>query len=58
MVAPRAAITEWIPRWRKNGWKTALSKPVKNQEDIERLDRLCQQVNVKWVRLLVRMLPS
>ena len=26
----RRGVTEWMPRWKKNGWKTADRKPVKN----------------------------
>ena len=25
-------ITEWIGKWRKNGWKTSSKKPVKNED--------------------------
>ena len=31
-------ITTWIKSWKKNGWKTADKKPVKNQELWEELD--------------------
>jgi len=42
-------MTEWVPNWKRNGWMTSKKEPVKNREDIQRLDSLCQQVNVKWV---------
>ena len=31
-------ITKWIHGWKKNGWKTADKKPVKNAELWQRLD--------------------
>ena len=43
-------MTEWISTWKKNGWITGTREPVKNQDDIQRLDTLCQQIDVKWVR--------
>lgn len=44
-----AAITEWVVKWKRNGWQTAQAEPVKNKEDIMRLDSACQRINVKWV---------
>ena len=46
-------MTEWVSRWKTNDWKTTTGGPVKNKEDIERLDGLCQQVNVKWVCCII-----
>ncbi|WP_212636964.1 ribonuclease HI [Desulfacinum hydrothermale] len=45
-------ITQWIHRWKKNGWKTATKEPVKNKELWLELDRLTQrhQVEWRWVR--------
>lgn len=43
------AMTEWIGRWRHNGWQTAKHEDVKNKEDLMRLDSLCKQINVRWV---------
>ena len=43
------AMTEWIGRWRQNGWQTAKNEDVKNKEDLMRLDSLCKQINVRWV---------
>jgi len=28
----RRGITEWLPRWRQNGWRTVARKRVKNQD--------------------------
>ena len=45
-------INQWIINWKKNGWKTATKKPVKNKELWKELDGLVQQhvVNWKWVK--------
>ena len=44
------AMTEWVGKWKRNGWQTVNCEEVKNKEDIQRLDNLCQQIDVKWVR--------
>lgn len=33
-------LTEWLPKWKKNGFKTSEGKPVKNKELWEILDKL------------------
>ncbi|SFG42320.1 MULTISPECIES: ribonuclease HI [Neptunomonas] len=44
----RKGITEWIAGWRKNGWKTAAKKPVKNADLWQRLDDLSAQYKIDW----------
>ena len=44
----KSGITEWIHNWKKNGWKTAAKKPVKNKELWIELDHLIQKHNVSW----------
>lgn len=46
------SLTSWIDRWRKNGWKTANGKTVKNQDLIKAVYALmCEHdVVLKWVR--------
>jgi ribonuclease HI len=44
----RDGITAWIHGWKKNGWRTADKKPVKNAELWRRLDELRGQHNVQW----------
>lgn len=44
----RNGITEWIHRWKKNGWKTAGKKPVKNRDLWQTLDRVAAAVTVSW----------
>ena len=31
-------ITQWLTNWKRNGWKTAAKKPVKNQDLWQALD--------------------
>ncbi|QOC21559.1 ribonuclease HI [Wenzhouxiangella sp. AB-CW3] len=44
----RKGITEWMDNWKKNGWKTASKKPVKNAELWRRLDQARQRHTVQW----------
>ena len=41
-------ITKWIDNWKRNGWKTAAKKPVKNAELWQRLDAAVSKHDVKW----------
>ena len=41
-------ITQWIKRWRSNGWRTAQKKPVKNVELWQQLDEALQRHDVEW----------
>lgn len=41
-------ILEWMPGWKKKGWKTASGTPVKNVELWKELDLLVQQHSVSW----------
>lgn len=41
-------ITDWIKKWKINGWKTAAKKPVKNQDLWIQLDALVQGLEVNW----------
>ena len=44
----RRGITEWIHGWKKNNWKTASRKPVKNVDLWLELDELTQQHDIQW----------
>lgn len=44
----RKGITEWMPSWKRRGWRTADKKPVKNVELWQRLDELAQRHDVDW----------
>lgn len=41
-------ITQWLAGWKRNGWKTADKKPVKNIELWQALDALVSQHQVEW----------
>lgn len=41
-------VTEWLPGWKRRGWKTADKKPVKNQDLWRRLDAALQRHRVDW----------
>lgn len=42
-------ITSWIRQWRKNGWRTADKRPVKNRDLWERLEELAGRHKTRWV---------
>ena len=44
----RLGITGWIHGWKKNGWKTADKKPVKNRDLWERLDAVAARHDIEW----------
>ena len=44
----RDGITQWLPRWKKNGWRTADKKPVKNIDLWQRLDAALAHHTVHW----------
>ena len=41
-------ITEWIHKWKRNGWRTAAKKPVKNVDLWQRLDDAIAPHQVAW----------
>ena len=41
-------ITEWMPNWKGNGWKTAAKKPVKNEDLWRLLDAELERHDVDW----------
>ncbi len=41
-------MQQWIHGWKRNGWKTASKKPVKNVDLWQQLDALVNQHNVAW----------
>jgi ribonuclease HI len=45
-------ITKWIKGWKKNGWRTAAKKPVKNDDLWRRLDEALagHEVDWQWVK--------
>ncbi|MBB5222637.1 ribonuclease HI [Amaricoccus macauensis] len=47
-VYVRDGVTKWIHGWRRNGWKTAAGKPVKNEDLWKRLDAAAAPHTVAW----------
>ncbi|MEC7764609.1 MAG: ribonuclease HI [Pseudomonadota bacterium] len=41
-------VTGWIHGWKRNGWRTANKKPVKNVELWQRLDEAQKRHDVEW----------
>ena len=44
----RDGITQWLTNWKRNGWRTAAKKPVKNQDLWQALDREAARHEVDW----------
>ena len=44
----RKGINEWVHKWKRNGWRTAQKKPVKNQDLWVQLDELAGQHQIQW----------
>jgi ribonuclease HI len=44
----RRGITEWMSKWRVNGWRTADRKPVKNADLWRELDAEAARHRVSW----------
>jgi ribonuclease HI len=44
----RQGIMQWIHGWKKNGWKTADKKPVKNAELWQRLEEAASRHRIDW----------
>ena len=48
----RDGITKWIHNWKRNGWKNAAKKPVKNEDLWKRLDAAlaAHEIQSHWVK--------
>lgn len=44
----RNGVMKWMAGWRRNGWRTADKKPVKNQDLWERLDAALKSHDIVW----------
>ena len=42
-------MQSWISNWKKNNWKTADKKPVKNQDLWKKLDELATSIKIHWI---------
>jgi ribonuclease HI len=41
-------INDWMPNWKKRGWKTAAKKSVKNKDLWQALDEATQRHEIDW----------
>jgi ribonuclease HI len=44
----RNGMSDWLARWKRNGWRTADRKPVKNEDLWRALDALAQVHRIRW----------
>jgi len=44
----RNGITEWLPQWKRRGWRTADRRPVKNADLWVRLEEAISRHEVHW----------
>jgi ribonuclease HI len=44
----RGGVTGWVANWKRNGWRTADKKPVKNDDLWRRLDDAAYQHEIEW----------
>ena len=42
-------ITDWMPNWKKRGWKTAAKTPVKNEDLWRKLDEVITKHKIEWI---------
>ena len=47
-VYVRSGITQWIHNWKRNGWRTAAKKPVKNDDLWRLLDEVAAKHDISW----------
>jgi ribonuclease HI len=45
----RNGISQWLPGWKRKGWKTADKKPVKNADLWQRLEAAAERHQVQWL---------
>ncbi len=44
----RSGVLEWLPQWKKRGWKTAAKKPVKNVDLWQALEAAMARHQIEW----------
>ncbi|HVB41264.1 MAG TPA: ribonuclease HI [Streptosporangiaceae bacterium] len=45
----RNGVTSWLPNWKRNGWRTADKKPVKNADLWQRLEAAVERHHIAWL---------
>jgi len=45
----RGGVTGWLDGWKRNGWRTADRRPVKNEDLWRRLDAAAGRHDVEWL---------
>jgi len=48
-----SGATDWCVKWKKNGWKTVNGTEVKNKNEFQKLSKLCDEIDVKWVSCIL-----
>ncbi|KFM79439.1 Ribonuclease H1, partial [Stegodyphus mimosarum] len=43
------AITDWIKKWKSNGWKLVNGDPVVNKDDFIDLESACENLDIEWI---------
>ncbi len=44
----RDGICQWLPKWKKNGWRTSAKKPVRNEDLWRSLDAEITRHRIEW----------
>ena len=44
-----SCITQWMPKWKKCGWKTSTGNPVINKTELLEMETALAPLNVSWV---------
>ncbi len=44
----KKGLLEWLPGWKRRGWKTAAKQPVKNVDLWQRLEAAAQAHEIEW----------
>lgn len=44
-----SCITQWMPKWKMSGWKTATGKPVINKTELIEMEKALTPLKVSWV---------
>jgi ribonuclease HI len=47
-VYVRSGITQWLPGWKRRGWRTSTKEPVKNEDLWRQLDHEASRHQVTW----------